>query len=293
MGTLIAKAYPTKLAIGFADHTYVECGTGGKAWGCWGGKTGGRVINQGTGSTRRADAIAEPNERAGITCYMVNGVCHQAANRILLPANILVTAAKGYSLSLSIFGTYGKVIGGLGCSAPFNQQPGVRGDLLECASGGAASTSRSASKASETARRHIGALKRLYVKRGATAQTALDELNASLSAFLLEVKFSLPTARPKDILGLRQAKSKADLEHRRICENLSKKEIEPVAFVKAFNDMTDLFQDEAANALPATQYRQFFSTERGEHIYLPDPQILDEQFGGGTALAVYGSRLRQ
>ena len=52
MGTLIAKKYPTKLFLKAADHTYVECGTGGKAWSCWGGKTGGTAFNSGTGTTR-------------------------------------------------------------------------------------------------------------------------------------------------------------------------------------------------------------------------------------------------
>ena len=44
MGTLIAMAYPTSLFADQADHTYVKCGTGKRAWGCWGGKTGGRVL---------------------------------------------------------------------------------------------------------------------------------------------------------------------------------------------------------------------------------------------------------
>ena len=34
MGKLIAKAYPTTLFLDQADHTYVECGTGKKAWSC-------------------------------------------------------------------------------------------------------------------------------------------------------------------------------------------------------------------------------------------------------------------
>ena len=131
MGTLIAKKYPTKLFLKAADHTYVECSTGGKAWSCWGGKTGGTAFNSGTGSTRRADAIAESNEHAGITCYLVNGVCHQAANRILVSAGILVSTARGYALSQAVFGTYGRA-GVWPCSAPFNQQVGVTGDLPEC-----------------------------------------------------------------------------------------------------------------------------------------------------------------
>src|SRR5438270_1164190 len=134
MGTLVAMHYPTKLAFGAADHTYVMCGTGGTAWGCWGGKTGGTVLRSGSGSTSQADAIAEPNERAGITCYLINGVCHQAANRILFPAGIFVTGARGYGVSSALFGPYGRPRGPLGtCSAPFNQHTGVTGDLPACA----------------------------------------------------------------------------------------------------------------------------------------------------------------
>ena len=50
MGTLVAMHYPTKLFADLADHTYVMCGTGGAAWSCWGGKTGGNSLRQGTGS---------------------------------------------------------------------------------------------------------------------------------------------------------------------------------------------------------------------------------------------------
>ena len=98
MGTLVVMAYPTKLFLNLADHTYVKCGTGGKAWGCWGGNTGGAQLRRADGSTSRADAIAGGNERGGIKCYLINGVCHQAANRILFPAGITVRGARGYDL---------------------------------------------------------------------------------------------------------------------------------------------------------------------------------------------------
>ena len=109
MGILIAKHYPTKMVLKLADHTYVECGTGGKAWGCWGGKSGGTVLRKAPGSTKRADKIAQPDEKAGIKCYLINGVCHQAANRILLPAGITVRGARGYSVSEAIYGPYGRI----------------------------------------------------------------------------------------------------------------------------------------------------------------------------------------
>src|SRR5216683_2807058 len=106
MGTLVVMRYPTGRALGAADHTYVKCSTGAKAWSCWGNKIGGTELNRWDGSTNRADAIAERNERGGITCYLINGVCHQAANRILSPAGIFVTGARGAGLSIAIFGHY-------------------------------------------------------------------------------------------------------------------------------------------------------------------------------------------
>ena len=103
MGQLVAKRYSTSLFANLADHTYVECGTGGKGWSCWGGKTGGAELRRGVGSTKRADDIAGSDGRGGITCYLVNGVCHQAANRILLPAGITVRGARGYEVSEALF----------------------------------------------------------------------------------------------------------------------------------------------------------------------------------------------
>ena len=45
-------------------------------------------------------------EQGGIV-YGVNGICHQIANRILYPSTKIVSHARGYWLSVSIFGTYG------------------------------------------------------------------------------------------------------------------------------------------------------------------------------------------
>ena len=90
-------------------------------------------VAAGNGSTKQADAIAEADERAGIKCYLINGVCHQAANRILFPAGITARGARGYDVSEALFGTYGRPRGPFGtCPSPFNQHAGVTGDLPEC-----------------------------------------------------------------------------------------------------------------------------------------------------------------
>lgn len=103
MATLRGHAIPT--LFGLADHTYVTC-AGGYAWRCWGRSAGGRIISTGTGSSAQANCISWPSSTAGLI-YGVTGVCHQTANRILWPAGITVSRAKGYWASFLAYGTYG------------------------------------------------------------------------------------------------------------------------------------------------------------------------------------------
>ncbi|HTT12127.1 MAG TPA: hypothetical protein VMG60_14645 [Burkholderiaceae bacterium] len=294
MGTLVARKYPTKLFLKAADHTYVECGSGAKAWSCWGGKTGGTAFNSGTGSTVRADAIAEPDERAGITCYLVSGVCHQAANRILLPAGILVSAARGYSLSVAIFGIYGRVGSGP-CHAPFNQHPGLTGDLPVCIgtpAGGTLSRAKTAIPPRQSA--HLRSIRSSYSRLGSEAATPLDAMMINVRMFEREVDFRFKRQLPKKAMrGLREAKVKVELEHHHLGESFQRKSLGPIEFVVAFNAMTDRFQADAANALSAAQYKTLFQMGRDDRLVLADPDAIDANFGAGTAAAVYGTQLRQ
>ncbi|MBC7894024.1 MAG: hypothetical protein H7066_01345 [Cytophagaceae bacterium] len=65
MGTLVARRYPTIRLLEAADHTYVECGTGGKAWKCWGGKTGGTAVRVAWATSARTPwrRLAVPKRR--------------------------------------------------------------------------------------------------------------------------------------------------------------------------------------------------------------------------------------
>ena len=133
MGALILRHYPTSLFFKAADHTYVECGAGAKGWKCWGGKENGKLRRQGVGSTIRANEIAEPDERAGITCYLINGVCHQASNRILMAAGITADGVRGYTLSVIAFGPYGRERAKYDtCRAPLIDHSHITGDMPQC-----------------------------------------------------------------------------------------------------------------------------------------------------------------
>jgi hypothetical protein len=99
------RGHAISTLFGLADHTYVTC-AGGYAWPCWGRSGGGRIISAGTGSSAQANCISWPSSTAGLI-YGVTGVCHQTANRILWPAGITVSRAKGYWASFLAYGTYG------------------------------------------------------------------------------------------------------------------------------------------------------------------------------------------
>ncbi len=283
MGTLVVRHYPTSLFANLADHTYVECGTGGKAWSCWGGKSGGTALRRSTGSTKRANAIARPNERAGIRCYLINGVCHQAANRVLLPAAITVRGARGYDVSEALFGTYGRPRGAFGtCRAPFDQHAGVTGDLPACAADMA--TTSTAERRAE--RKYLRGVLAMYRKAAARLRSARGLNGPDLERFLIElfmhkVRFSLGARLDRALVRkLRDIRASTERSRMTLEEWFARKELTAGAFVAAFNTETVLFQEAVAGALKASQYQALFGLRRGETVILADPRIVRRAYRG-------------
>lgn len=296
MGTLVAMHYPTKLAFGLADHTYVMCGTGGRAWSCWGGKTGGTVLHSGSGSTSQADAIAEPNERAGVTCYLINGVCHQAANRILFPAGILVIGAKGYGVSSALFGPYGRPRGPLGiCSAPFNQHTGVTGDLPACVAPAAgikaADNLRSSEEQAYVTRVNQAyqqvavsgldaALQPRSAKRAKTGKRKPARHEGMLTDFMLQlfdyqIDFKLSEKfdgnRRGQMRDLRASTEKSRIE---LENQFANRDILAMEFVLRSDLEAINFQKQAARVLTPAQYEALFDLKPGHFVGLADPEIV-------------------
>ena len=91
-----------------ADHTYVK--GGGRKWGCFGGSSGGHEVCRGDGDVDQVNCRSHPRSSgyyAGLV-YGVDGVCHQAANRLLHGTGQQVSGAEGYLASFLTYGTYGK-----------------------------------------------------------------------------------------------------------------------------------------------------------------------------------------
>ena len=296
MGTLSAWHYPTIIAANQADHTYVTCGNGGKAWSCWGGKTGGALLRQGTGSTRRADRIAAPDERGGITCYLLNGVCHQAANRILLPAGITVRGARGYWVSEAVYGTYGRPRAAFGlCKAPFDQHPGITGDLPECTaaadplSGPLDSRNQPPDEESDAMAAYLAEVTNLYGRTEAsfTARAPSEEDLGAFQRrlFTTMVDFKLGAGFSDETPGesLLASQQQFEVERSRHEQLFEAEELSVDDFVQGYNQLIEAFQHEIANTLDETRYQELFELERGDAVALGDPEIAHEAFGESSA----------
>jgi hypothetical protein len=264
-----------------ADHTYVQCGNGGKKWSCWGGNNGGRVLRSGTGSTRRADCIAQPDEKANIRCYLINGVCHQAANRILLPAGILVRGARGYTVSHALFGTYGRV-GYWPCSSPFEQCPDVTGDLPECVTAPAGPTGASTTP-DQSDQQFI--LRELEIYSGAATMmqsgaAAAEAMDFHLELFMHMAEFNLGTKLDPPLASkLREVRGQIESERGEPEEAFKNEEMEAKEFVDRFNDLTIRFQTEMANVMKPDQYESLFELKPDEQVILADPEIVKRVYG--------------
>jgi hypothetical protein len=292
MGTLVVMRYSTRLFANLADHTYVKCGTGRKAWGCWGGKTGGTELRRGTGSTQRADAVAEADERARIKCYLINGVCHQAANRIVFHAGITVRGSRGYDVSEALFGTYGRPRGPFGtCPSPFNQHADVTGDLPECVETRAmrqqvARKARALSpEASERERKYIKGVLAIYGEGVRTLRSAKglrgpDLAGFHLRLFMYKAQYSLGPKLDKTLSAkLKDIRMSAEWSRMKIEDLFTNDEMKTGEFVDAFNKETVLFQEAAANTLKPAHYRRLFGLKPGDTVILADPRIVKEVYG--------------
>jgi len=284
MGILRAMAYSSSVLADLADHTYVDCGSGTKAWGCWGGKTNGKVLGQSPGSTLRADRIAQPDEKAGIKCYLTNGVCHQSANRILLPGWTTVRKARGYGVSEALFGTYGR-LGYMPCRSPFHQYADVSGDLSECSEEAGripASEDRGIGSQFEPDRdesKYINEVLKIYreaetvTKRRVLSMVETTDFQINLFDRMVEFRLrGKVSTRLLTILdGIRRTieKGRAGLEG-----DLARERMPVTEFVEDFNALTIRFQNEMAEVLKPNQYKKLFDLEPGETIILADPAII-------------------
>lgn len=277
MGTLIAMHYGT--VGGLADHTYVKCSTGNVAWGCFGGKTGGYPLRQGNGSTKRSARIAGPNETGNLSCYLINGVCHQAANRILFPAGITVTGASGYSISRSMFGIYGRPDGLFGsCNSPFHRYDHVQGDLPQCVTGVAEPEAMTFSRETGLARPELGQMDHNDI------QGEIELYERANWEWSEELGIELFVHMVKSHLGqgisghletqLKNIRAETERRRMEIDKARHNEELGFLEYANAFDELTITFQHQTADMLSTDQYVSLFDLQPGDTVTLADPDII-------------------
>ena len=304
MGTLAAKKYSTAVVLGLADHTYVSCHImeDTKAWGCWGGKAGGNMLRNGVGSTLRADVIAEPDERAGVTCYGINGVCHQAANRILLPALMTVTGARGYRVSEALFGVYGRPrglfgIGHLGlCVAPFNQANGVFGEHSACLESRAKTRQEEGIHKDNSQKNEPAPDEQRYLKEvlnryemaietfdkkkklpGVENDEEFIEFQLSLFQLMLDYYLSRESTKSnhKELINVRR---QTELDRLEVERSFLNNKLGVSDFVELINSETIKFQKNISNVINKEQYYSLFDLYNDDLVVLVDPEIAEKAY---------------
>ena len=234
--------------------------------------------------TNQAAAIAEPNERASVTCYLVSGVCHQAANRILFPAGIFVTGARGYGLSSAIFGPYGRPTGPLGtCKAPFNQHAGVTGDLPECIAPPSGISATEATRSSEE-RRYFESVSAAYsevaplmLQRERREGENLVEFMVQLFAY--QIDYNLGDSLDKQRSGqLRDIRASAERSRMQLETEFAARNMKVSEFVAGSDLQAISFQKDAARVLDPNEYEALFDLKYGEFVALADPAIVAQAY---------------
>lgn len=269
------------IAIGTtgADHTYVTS-SDGHAWPCWGRSAGGHSICAAGGASARANCLSQSNSHAGIV-YAISGVCHQTANRILHPANVIVSAAGGYWASVLLYGTYGT--NGLAWLIEWEIRKkrcaGISGDLVADTKVLSFSDQETGEAMPEdpALQNYLEKVNQLYSARvKVMAFTDVDEeektdlLGQELE---LMVDYRLGAAAP-DIASLRDAQMKTLAEKGVLDQKLISKELTTMEYVQEVNSLVNHLLGHSIELLGEKNYRQLFGVVPGESVELIDRDIL-------------------
>ncbi len=264
---------------GAADHTYVAC-SGGHAWGCWGRSSGGKSICAGDGSSARANCLSKPKSTAGIV-YALTGVCHQAANRILMPARVTVHKAKGYWASSLFYGTYGK--GAAEWLARIAVCSVYSGEIDQCTSAVSASGASSEELPEEDSseRALVTQIQALYedvpdsqrVRMLSASETAPDLLGEELR---LTVRHRLGEGFSDSGIGeLQEVQQETLADAQKLERSFHEQALVGSALAERLNQAINEGLEKCAKSLGKDKYRTYFELEPGDRIDIVMPDLAE------------------
>ncbi len=242
---------------GKADHTYVigvDKNTGNElTWTCGGAYEGGRELTTGEADGLTCDCISRRMEEIGLTGglagirYGIDGVCHQASNRIMYPAGLVVDKANGWKLSSSIFGILGlKAIDGKGKTI-WNKI------LKEC----------------------------MGVDTDTPEEFKLSETPDPLKEHLLELEYDLYEETGIELSGAQSKNLSSEYlafkeSQQGLASNIQKGNITGISFAMDMNKAISNYMTSVSKIASRPVQEKLFGHEDGKPVYLVNPDIAEQ-----------------
>lgn len=269
------------------DHTYVQSADPGDKWGCFGRDQGGKGICSGSGDYGTANCISQPGAHSGII-YGVTGVCHQCANRILYPAGVVVSQARGYGASVALYGTYGRDAAAwaarIAQCSPHTFGPSAEEFKFETRDleSGTSSTTRSANPERQRELNYLHKVQQLYEPKindsmfflESAEPTRKDVLQQELKLYTAYRLNSDSTSTLEEDLSEPQAAllaRKADLE-----KQLNERKISPRTYAFEVNKAGQRFLISASDKLGVDQYEKVFGLKPGQIFQFVKPETVGQ-----------------
>jgi hypothetical protein len=274
--TLEGFAHPASPSP-YGDHTFVRSSCG-FSWGCFGQSSTGNPIASGVGDSFAADCLSYPRGTklfgglripiyAGIE-YGLTGVCHQAANRILYPARVLIDRAQGYYLiTRHAFGPYGS---------------GLWPQKTKCESIKSTQQYDTLVKSEETIgtveefSRSESPMSNYDIVALRTAGVPEDSIEEMTAFFEERLSHPLPYRLAQKLFGI-QTEFRQVQSH--LVAQLGAHEISPERYLREFNAALGLSMDQSRKALGEADFTLVY----GEAALHPEGLIDPEIFLGGKA----------
>jgi hypothetical protein len=257
---LVGYSMPAQNAS-FFSHTYVVAQQAQLAWDCFGRSNGGHSVVSGRGNSATADCLSYRRDPpsppddiytiyAGIV-YLVTGTCHQAANRILFPAQVkLPTTVGGYGLSKFTYGEFGR--------GTWREFPG-------CYSAGSSGLNNSSLTFSShwDARSAQPMMSSANDLGSALSPEAVEDMRAFLRDHLAR---PLPDATFLDVLRIRTSLQQ---QQGRLADDLVEERISRADYLQEFRKIMQFHMKQAPSVLREEDFAVIF----GEAGFSPDAMI--------------------
>lgn len=248
------KGYAIQMSIEVADHTYVASPS--KVWPCFGRSEYGHEICDAMGDFDKCNELAGDNSHAEIK-YGRTGVCHQTANRILIPTQQTVHKAKGYSISTYFFGIYGTD------AEKFFEKHNIHPNIETADNYGAE-------------KEFIMNVQNLYSNKDDAEDLATQELRLILKYRLGENSSICGNSVKMDKLVEIHKEFHTDKD--RLIKELKKRKVISKDYANEINKKILDVLDKLSKELDQKEFEKVFGIKPGEKMIFVDPDIMEQEY---------------